>query len=527
MAPAQKLSQRPPFDNSTIHTEASVAAPRTGVLTVYGYGIKICVDRGHLTIEDGIGAVRHYWRLPRVGHNLRRLIAIGNDGFVSLAALRWLADQDAAFSLLDRDGTVLVTTGPVRPSDSKLRRSQATAAQSGTDVVIARELISRKLSGQEQVVSAKLHDAAAAQTISDYRLGLAEAETLDAVRLLESRGAAAYWAAWRDLPIIFPKSDLPRVPEHWRTFGTRKSPLTGSPRLAVTPAGAMLNYLYAVLQSEAIVAAAALGMDPGLGFIHVDAPPRASLACDLMEAIRPQVDSYVLSRLQQPLKREWFFEQRDGNCRLMGSFAVRLSETAPIWARAVAPVAEWVARTLWQRTNKPARQLLPPTRLTQRHKREAKGSSPAPVPEPNPQVESLCRDCGTAVGQGRIHCPKCAVVYSTARLKEASRSGRVAAHTPQAEARRAETQRKHAVARYGWSPSDQPHWLDEDTYAREIQPRLVCIANSAIASALGVSVYYAADIRRGHRRPHPRHWQALARLVGVSPDLQGQSGQCS
>jgi len=32
----------------------------------------------------------------------------------------------------------------------------------------------------------------------------------------------------------------------------------------------MLNYLYAVLESEARFAAAALGLDPGLGVLHVD-----------------------------------------------------------------------------------------------------------------------------------------------------------------------------------------------------------------------------------------------------------------
>ena len=39
----------------------------------------------------------------------------------------------------------------------------------------------------------------------------------------------------------------------------------------MNPANAMLNYLYAVLESEARLAIAALGLDPGLGFWHVDA----------------------------------------------------------------------------------------------------------------------------------------------------------------------------------------------------------------------------------------------------------------
>jgi hypothetical protein len=66
----------------------TLVVPRHGALTVAGYGIRIFVEQGHLTIEDGIGADRRRARLPRVGHGLRRLVVIGSDGFVSLAALR-------------------------------------------------------------------------------------------------------------------------------------------------------------------------------------------------------------------------------------------------------------------------------------------------------------------------------------------------------------------------------------------------------------------------------------------------------
>ena len=69
--------------------------------------------------------------------------------------------------------------------------------------------------------------------------------------------------------------------------------MTGSPRLSVNPPNAMLNYLYAVLEAEARLAASALGLDPGLGVMHVDTNARDSLACDLMEPIRPQVDAFV------------------------------------------------------------------------------------------------------------------------------------------------------------------------------------------------------------------------------------------
>src|SRR6266478_1249996 len=130
--------------------------PRQGVVTLFGYGINVHVDRGHLTIRDGIGTQQRFARFPRVGHRLKRLVVIGSDGLVSLAALRWLADQGAAFVMLDRFGEVLATTGPVHPSDARLRRSQALAESTGAALQLPRELSAQKLSGQEKVARDKL-----------------------------------------------------------------------------------------------------------------------------------------------------------------------------------------------------------------------------------------------------------------------------------------------------------------------------------------------------------------------------------
>jgi CRISPR-associated endonuclease Cas1 len=324
---------------------------------------------------------------------------------VSLAALRWLADQDASFVMLERDGSVLATTGPVRSSDAKLRRAQSLAVSNGTALRIARELISRKVAGQEQVARHKLLDSSTADTIARYKTELPQADEISSIRLIESQAARAYWSAWSTLPINFPKNDLPRVPEHWRSFQARVSPLTGSPRLAANPPNAILNYLYCILESEARLAAAALGLDPGLGVLHVDTTTRDSLACDLMEPIRSHVDAYLVDWItRQPLKREWFFEQRDGNCRLMGPFAVRLSETANIWRRAVAPVAERVAKQFWSTTHKRTRTSLAPTRLTQAHRREAKGMSSEIVASVAQRPENICQGCGKTIHDRSLSC---------------------------------------------------------------------------------------------------------------------------
>jgi len=155
--------------------------PRSGVVTLYGYNIRVFVERGHLILDDGIGANRRHFRLPRVGHGLKRLVIVSADGFVSLLARRWLADQKASFVLLERDGAVLVTTGPVRPSDARLRRAQALAHSSGAALPIARELIRQKLAGQEQVARNKLLDSTTADTIAQLRAELPTADSITTV----------------------------------------------------------------------------------------------------------------------------------------------------------------------------------------------------------------------------------------------------------------------------------------------------------------------------------------------------------
>jgi CRISPR-associated endonuclease Cas1 len=497
------------------NSPAELIVPRHGVVTLFGYGIQVRVNRGHLLLEDGIGPNRRYARLPRVGHRLKRLVVIGSDGMVSLAALRWLSDQDVAFTMLERDGKVLAVTGPVRPSDAKLRRAQALSHSSGAALRIACELISQKIAAQERVVRHKLLDSTTADAISRFRTDLSSADSISSIRLIESQAARAYWSAFSTLPINYPKSDLKKIPAHWLSFGARVSPLTGSPRLAANPPNAILNYLYTLLESESRLAGAALGLDVGLGVLHVDTPARDSLASDLMEPIRAQVDAYLLDWItRQPLRREWFFEERDGNCRLMGSFALRLSETIPIWRRAVAPVAEWVARAFWSTIRRPDAPIA--TRLTQNRKRAAKGR-PAQSPYKKvPSQQNVCVVCGKPIESRHRYCAQCAAKNSTASLIAGAESGRVAAQSSTAKARRIETKRRHDLARGNWSASDHPSWLTDDAYTAQIQPRLNNASLSEIASAIGVSIPYASDIRQGRRRPHPRHWQTLAELVGIS-----------
>ena len=89
------------------------------------------MQSGHLQIEDGVGMERRKIRLARVGHGLKRLVCISEDGFMTLSALKWLADVGASVVMLNRTGKVLFVTGPTAPSDARLRRAQALALGNG------------------------------------------------------------------------------------------------------------------------------------------------------------------------------------------------------------------------------------------------------------------------------------------------------------------------------------------------------------------------------------------------------------
>lgn len=484
---------------------------KSGVLTIQGFGVRVRMQSGHLEIEDGIADERRRVRLARVGHNLKRLVCISEDGFVTLSALKWLSEIGVSLVMLDRIGKVLFVTGPTASSDARLRQSQSLALGNGTALAISKELISAKLVGQENVVRNTMNNPAVADSIAAIRAKLGDAESLDAVRQFEANAAVTYWNTWQDVPIRWPKSDVQRVPDHWRTFGTRASPLTGGPRLAVNPPNTILNYCFGLLESETRLALVALGLDPGIGFLHTVRAYRDSLALDVMEAVRPEIERWLYQWVtSEPLRRTDFYEVGTGNCRLMPGLCSQLSETAPTWGKLISSWAEFVAQTLSSSIqSKPGFA----TRLTQRNKREVKNSS---VPIVNfPRPPRACGYCGGEMRRGKKECLKC---WKKETVREFN-AGRRLAQSADAIAKRADTMVEHRKKIRNWRSSEMPAWLTRDVFIERIRPGLATVPKWRIRSALGISKPYTSYIKEGKRIPHRRHWETLARLAGVSAEI--------
>jgi CRISPR-associated endonuclease Cas1 len=493
------------------------------IVVVDGFGVSIHVERSQLAVVDGAGRNRRERRYGRATSKLARVVVLGGSGTLSLDAVRWLHDVGASLVCIDRDGSVTVTSAPTK-AEAKLRRAQALAPYNETGLAIARELLRRKLQGQQQVLD-RLDPEPYPQRVLERCLAtLDQAGTIEELITAEAEAAGAYWGAWADVELRFQPADRPRVPDEWSRFGGRTSPIGSGPRMAVNPAGAILNYLYALLEAETRLACLTLGLDPALAIVHADTCGRDSLPLDLMEAVRPSVDRYLLALLRDRVFRASdFHETQRGNCRLLAPLTHELAETMPAWRRLVAPVAEQVASILLKSDPKLERLPTPLTeanRRADRARRHNHSDTPTAVKAPVPKPR--CKRCGGDLPhRTRVYCDECLPHYQRHLYQTLAKSGRAAvaqqrvhgidpSHGGAAAERRGATVSRQKRDLTAWEAAHPDTITDPAVFSREIMPRLQLVTLSELARATGLTPGYLSQIRRGKKVPHPRHWHAFA-----------------
>jgi CRISPR-associated endonuclease Cas1 len=495
-----------------------------GIVVARGYGLKIRVERGHLIVEDGVGRERRTRRYHRASSRIKRLVVIGNTGYISLEALRWLCDVGAALVHIDPDGGLLASSTSAGPAIPTLRRAQALAATSETGVNIARQLMREKVQGQLSLLDSLPGGEDAKPEVKRALAEIERVEDIPGVLASELRAASAYWSAWEALPVrIAPRrGSVPHtIPDHWLRFGQRASLLTGGPRAATNPYNAVLNWIYTVLSAEATIACHAVGLDPGIGIFHADRdhlPNRAALAYDVMEPVRPAVDAYVLALItQRTVRADDFGETRRGACRLSQRFAAELAGTAETWRVLVAPYVERVSHLLCAATvgRAPSSPLTSAARLAAWEDRKPwrKRQRRTPLPA----LPATCRDCGEELpSRSHRYCADCrkrrwegqadrarrnaAEVLSALRAEQ-----RDPGHRGRATQLRGSKNAAHQRAVREWT-GERP---DPDLFTTEILPGLRELTIARLAAATGLSGHYCSLIRLGKRVPHPRHWEAL------------------
>ena len=522
------LYESPPLTPEDI-AESTGARARTfardtsaaGVCVADGMGLSIRVDRSALVVEDGVGPGRRSRRFDRATHGLRRLVILGSTGSISIDALTWCRRLGIGIVVIGPDGMASLASTPRVTDDARIRRTQALSLGQPVGIDLARSLIADKLTGQARVLSVRLSEEATSATILDLADALASMGTIDEIRQIEASAAALYWQAWvgRDDTVPrFATKDLRRIPAHWTRFEGRRSVLSSGNgnRKAERPVNALLSYLYKLLEVEAILACTAVGLDPGLGLIHTDLRGRQSLALDLIEPIRPEVDVFVLDLLaRRTFKKVEFVETSDGHCRLRAPLTHELAETLPLWSKAVAPVAERLAHTFGQAM---AGKYEPVTPLTTRRARSAQAVVKARKQANKVVAESetqrqrpaqvahsdkwSCPDCGGKVTNRRhVRCEAC--IEADPR------------QTPEIRGRRGEAIASRKRALKEWEEANPNIKYDPELFRLQILPGLAGVKLAEITLAAGCSKSFSSSIRSGRQVPHVSTWAALAHLVGL------------
>ncbi len=479
------------------------------VRVVDGYGVRIRVHHGRLQIDDGIGRERRSDTYPRATCPIHRLLVLGHTGYISLEAVRWCHDLGIGVVHLDADRRLLQTSARREIGTNRIRRVQALAAYTHIGVDAAQFLLGEKVRGQAATLSTLPGSDSAEFALNRALAQIDQAESFDELMDAERLAAAAYWERWMAIPIRFAARDHERVPDHWRSFGLRSSPITGSKRHAINPANALLNYLYTLLEAETTLALHAAGLDPGLGIWHTDERHRDSLALDVMEAARPTVDRYVLDLLADTtFRRRDFHETGRGVCRILPPLTHRLAEAMPALAAAVEPIVVHLGRILDRTvTTADAEGIVfgKPRRLE--HRRTIRHTQPLGLPR-----LTACRTCGTTLPDDRRdpYCADCAPNRATdATAAHRSAGGRVT------QARR-DSIRRQRLAALEWD-KNHPTRPDPTEFTRDILPHLTGVSYSALSRASGLSRRYCKLIATGQYVPHPMHWNAIRSAVGLPP----------
>jgi len=309
-------------------------------LILCGHGVSLRIEAGTLHIRNGFTHYpqeRETFRFFKGDLNLPpKIIMLDGSGGLSFDVVSWLAAQNVALFRIDYLGevaSIIGGSGAAYDSD-RVRWQVETKQDPARRLAFCCDLIARKIAATTDTMKSSLPDSPARARAMEKaarsidRLERRGVRSVNDVLMVEAGAAAAYFAAWRGLPLLWHRRSRNTIPDAWRLAEGRsamreRSGVTN--RNATHPVNAMLNYAYAVLHSEVQADAVAAGFDPRLGIMHESRPDAQALVLDLMEVRRPVVDAVVLKFVAgEMLTAADFVIRDDGVCRLAPQLARRL-----------------------------------------------------------------------------------------------------------------------------------------------------------------------------------------------------------
>lgn len=242
-------------------------------------------------------------------HHVESVCVMGNDIVLSHGAMRLSLEHAVPVNYLDENGRLHARVTGVPDTSVTLRRAQFRASEDPLLATrICRCLVAGKLHNarnsllrgarETQDPNANSSLVAACDAIGRLIPRLGDASDPDSIRGLEGAGAQAYFEVFESL-----------IKQQREDFSFRRR--TRQPPL--DRVNCLLSYLYALVRHDCIAALTVAGLDPFVGFLHVERANRPSLALDLMEEFRPWLaDRLAVTLINRQQIRPHDFTIREG-----------------------------------------------------------------------------------------------------------------------------------------------------------------------------------------------------------------------
>ncbi len=266
-------------------------------LVVDRRGARLSLDAGRVRIERD-GEPPRFVPVAAV----RRLV-VSAGAHIESGLLGALAEAGAGVLVLsprDHRRTALMLP-PFGGEHAARMKQYARANDASFALEVARVLLRRKLRGQWRVLRGMRggpRTREAMRAWPELTARLRAAAGMPSLLGVEGGAAGLYFAAMRE-----------HLPESLGFSGRARRP-------PPDPVNALLSLAYTLLHFDAVRAIHATGLDPCIGFLHAPEHNRESLACDLIEPLRPEADALALGLFARRALRAEHFGRQQGACRL-------------------------------------------------------------------------------------------------------------------------------------------------------------------------------------------------------------------
>ena len=274
-------------------------------LLITGFGTSINVDRQKLIITNRLKGTRLEFHPHKISHD--GIIIDGHTGNITFEAMRWLSKHNINLTLLNWNGQLLANVMPEQPKSGKLRVKQYKKYLDSTDrFEIALKIVQVKVEHSlnlleqlsrfyESVDFVKIRKSAEKEEL--FLLGIMKngekqdiSKSIKQLMTYEGRIARIYH---ENMTAIFNKLNSEF------NFTGRKNKSNSRNYNASDEVNALLNYGYAILESEIRKEINSVGLDYSIGFLHEINQSRTPLVYDIQELFRWLIDVSVIQFLEE------------------------------------------------------------------------------------------------------------------------------------------------------------------------------------------------------------------------------------